>query len=90
MISEKKIAAIPQPKSRFAKLMYRISHHAYFEHIINIVIVLNILPILMEFDIYRDKAVQERINETPFLRVSNFAFFAIYLIEFLIKVCMLP
>ncbi|XP_071477800.1 sperm-specific sodium:proton exchanger-like [Diadema antillarum] len=85
LISERKTAAIPMPKNRFAKLMYRLAHTTGFEVTINFAIFLNIIPIIMEFS-YPDKESAAYLRILPYLRYSNFVFFAIYVLEAIIKI----
>ncbi|XP_041472513.1 sodium/hydrogen exchanger 10-like [Lytechinus variegatus] len=101
LISEKKIAAIPMPKHKVGKLMYKVCHHMAFDITINIVIILNIIPIIMEF-IIQDKldaptptaAPGTTVSSEPTtfekindaLRISNFVFFCIYAIEAIVKI----
>nr|8PCZ_A Chain A, Sperm-specific sodium proton exchanger [Strongylocentrotus purpuratus]8PCZ_B Chain B, Sperm-specific sodium proton exchanger [Strongylocentrotus purpuratus]8PD3_A Chain A, Sperm-specific sodium proton exchanger [Strongylocentrotus purpuratus]8PD5_A Chain A, Sperm-specific sodium proton exchanger [Strongylocentrotus purpuratus]8PD7_A Chain A, Sperm-specific sodium proton exchanger [Strongylocentrotus purpuratus]8PD8_A Chain A, Sperm-specific sodium proton exchanger [Strongylocentrot len=101
LISEKKIAAIPMPKYKLGKLMYKICHHMAFEVTINIAIVLNIVPIIMEF-VVQDKMASVSTMAAPgstvssepsslqkiedALRISNYVFFVIYAIEAIVKI----
>lgn len=101
LISEKKIAAIPMPKYKLGKLMYKICHHMAFEVTINIAIVLNIVPIIMEF-VVQDKMSSVSTTDAPgstmssepstlqkiedALRISNYVFFVIYAIEAIVKI----
>ncbi|XP_030844648.1 sperm-specific sodium proton exchanger isoform X1 [Strongylocentrotus purpuratus] len=101
LISEKKIAAIPMPKYKLGKLMYKICHHMAFEVTINIAIVLNIVPIIMEF-VVQDKMASVSTTAAPSstvssepsslqkiedaLRISNYVFFVIYAIEAIVKI----
>ncbi|XP_033119377.1 sodium/hydrogen exchanger 10-like [Anneissia japonica] len=82
-ISVKKKESIPPPDNKIQKIFFTISMHQAFEMIIYVVIFANMIPIILEFVISQKHLRYDDFK--PYMRISNFNFMAIYIVEALIK-----
>ncbi|XP_071957219.1 sperm-specific sodium:proton exchanger-like isoform X2 [Antedon mediterranea] len=82
-ISVKKKESIPPPSNKFQNIFFKISMHQAFELFIYFVIFANMVPIILEFVIDTEHLRYD--DYKPVMRISNFIFMSIYILEAMIK-----
>ncbi|XP_078585490.1 sperm-specific sodium:proton exchanger-like isoform X2 [Branchiostoma floridae x Branchiostoma japonicum] len=84
LVTDKQKDQLPMPEHKFLRTVFIIVGHPAFEWSINVLIILNLIPIIIEF------TIEESDPQFPeyqfYLRITNYVFFVIYILEAVLKI----
>ncbi|XP_078670954.1 sperm-specific sodium:proton exchanger-like isoform X2 [Branchiostoma floridae x Branchiostoma belcheri] len=84
LVTDKQKDQLPKPEHKVLRTVFIIVCHPAFEWTINVLIILNLIPIIIEF------VIEESHPQFPeyqfYLRITNYIFFVIYVLEAILKI----
>ncbi|CAH1258973.1 SLC9C1 [Branchiostoma lanceolatum] len=84
LVTDKQKDKLPMPEHKVLRTVFIIVVHPAFEWSINVLIILNLIPIIIEFAI--EESHPQFLEYQFYLRITNYVFFVIYILEAIFKI----